>query len=257
MAQRGIQKLATILQIRARWMRYSLVDRLSPAPPTIRCPLCEIEERPALFRTLVAKDYFWGGRLVRHQCPGCDVIFGTRRMLSLSPQDLEAEYRDLYSVYDENDSTNLELAAFEHIHPKPGGRYLNFGSGRWSSALSVLRERGYDIVGFEPYSKADSTGQVITREQELRQLRFDGIMSNNLIEHMQDPVAALTMQAVLLKDQESCMVHSTSCYRYELEHSRFHLFFFVGRSVEVLARRAGLRVEETANPDVRRFLKTP
>jgi hypothetical protein len=176
-------------------------------------------------------------------------------MLSLSRQALDTEYRDLYSVYEENDSTTLEIAAFDYLNPRPNGRYLNFGSGRWSSALSLLRQRGYDIVGFEPYSRTDGQGKVITREEELRQLRFDGIMSNNLIEHLQDPVAALTMQAALLKDQDSCMVHATSCYRYELEHSRFHLFFFVGRSVEVLARRAGLRVEETGNPDARRFFR--
>jgi len=116
-----------------------------------------------------------------------------------------------------------------------------------------LREQGIDVVAFEPYMKMESSATVYTKEEELRDLRFDGIMSNNLIEHLQDPVSALTKQAKLLKDRESRMVHATACYRYEYEYSRFHLFFFVGRSVDAMAQRAGLRVEETDNPDVRRF----
>lgn len=255
MIRSGFDKLAVQLRIRARWLRYALAERLSEPPSTVICPLCKLEDRPGSFATRIAQDYFWGGRLVRRQCPGCDVIFGSSRMLSLSRQELDAEYRDLYSVYEENDSTALELAAFEYLGPRPGGRYLNFGSGRWSKAMSTLRDRGHDIVGYEPYSTVEGAGKVITREEDLRRLRFDGIMSNNLIEHLQDPVAALTLQAGLLEDQSSCMVHATSCYRYELEHSRFHLFFFVGRSVETLARRAGLRVEDTGHPDVRRYFR--
>jgi hypothetical protein len=253
MNRKDLEKGAIHLRMRARWLGYALAERLAGPPATLTCPICGSVERFARYPMLVARDYFGGGRLVRYQCPGCDVIFGTRRMLSLSAEELSREYHDIYATYEENDSTQLELKAFSYLRPRPGGRYLNFGAGRWSSALSILRQQGHDIVAYDPYIEMDTTGTVITREAELRELRFDGIMSNNLIEHLQDPVGTLTQQAALLKDRESCMVHATACYRYEFELSRLHLFFFVGRSVATLAQRAGLRVEETDDPDIRRF----
>jgi hypothetical protein len=253
MDRKEIERRAVNLRIRARWLLYAVADRLSDPPATLTCPICGSIERYARYPVLTVQDRFHGGRLVRHQCPACDVIFGTRRMLSLSAQEMSREYRDVYATYDEHDSTQLELHVFSYLRPRPGGRYLNFGAGRWSAALPQLRQQGYDIVAYEPYTTMASTATIITREEELRDQRFDGIMSNNLIEHLQDPVAALTQQAALLRDQESCMVHATACYRYAFEGSRLHLFFFVGRSVATLARRAGLRVEETDDPDVRRF----
>jgi hypothetical protein len=253
MDRKELAKYAIHLRMRARWLRHALADRLAAPPETLTCPICGLVERFARYPMLVARDYFGGGRLVRYQCPGCDVIFGTRRMLSLSAEELAREYHDVYATYEENDSTQLEIKAFSYLRPRPGGRYLNFGAGRWSSALSMLRQQGHDVVAYDPYIQLDATGTVITREADLRELRFDGIMSNNLIEHLQDPVGTLTKQAALLRDRESCMVHATACYRYEFELSRLHLFFFVGRSVATLAARAGLRVEETDDPDVRRF----
>ena len=253
MDRKELEQRAVRLRVKLRWLRYALLDWLAKPPATLSCPICLHEDRYPRFALLIAQDQFGGGKLVRHQCPRCDVIFGTQRMLSLPPEEMAIEYSDLYATYEEHESTERELAAFSYLGARPGGRYLNFGAGRWSAALSILREQGIDVVAFEPYMKMESSATVYTKEEELRDLRFDGIMSNNLIEHLQDPVSALTKQAKLLKDRESRMVHATACYRYEYEYSRFHLFFFVGRSVDAMAQRAGLRVEETDNPDVRRF----
>jgi hypothetical protein len=254
MIRQTLEKHATKLRVRARWLRYAADEWLTGPPSTLTCPICGTVELLTRYPVRVAHDYFGGGRLVRYQCPECDVIFGTRRMLALSPPELSQEYHDVYAAYEENDSTQLELKAFAYLRPRPSGRYLNFGAGRWSSALSILRQQGHDIVAYDPYVQMAGEATLITREEDLRRLRFDGIMSNNLIEHLQDPVAALTQQAALLKDRDACLVHATACYRYAFEGSRLHLFFFVGRSVATLARRAGLRVEETDDPDVRRFV---
>jgi hypothetical protein len=78
-------------------------------------------------------------------------------------------------------------------------------------------------------------------------------MSHNLLEHLVDPVAELRFMRSLLRDEHSRMVHATACFRYEIEYSRFHLFFFTGRSLEVIAARTGMRLEHTANPDVKVF----
>lgn len=247
-------RFAVRSRIRARWTAYALAGRFSPRPQQLRCPLCLVIGERDRFGLRCAKDMFCGGKLIRYQCQHCDVVFGTEQMLALSRAEIDREYRELYSIYEEGDATDAELAAFERLEPRTGGRYLNFGCGRWSSALTKLRGKGYDIVGFEPYSA--NTGMVehiITSYDRLQGMRFDGIMSNNLIEHLQNPVETFRMMRRLLNDKRSIMTHATECYRYAVEFSRFHLFFFLGRSAGVLAERAGLRVEETDSPDIRLF----
>lgn len=191
---------------------------------------------------------FGGGPLVRFECPGCGVIFGTERMLAMSPETLAEEYADLYRNYEEGETTALEVAAFEALRPREGGQYLNYGCGRWSKAIPQLRAAGHDVVGYEPYAAGPGGEFVLTRAEQLRGRRFDGIFTHNLIEHLQRPVEALQEMRELLRASGSAMVHSTACYEYRYEYSRFHLFFFTGSSVEVLARRAGLRLADADAP---------
>ena len=90
---------------------------------------------------------------------------------------------------------------------------------------------------------------VVTKLEHIKHLSFDGIFSNNLLEHLRHPVDDLRQMASLLKPG-SMMSHATPCFDYRFEFTRFHLFFFLGRSREVLAQRAGLEVvsfEEDGN----------
>jgi hypothetical protein len=75
------------------------------------------------------------------------------------------------------------------------------------------------------------------------QRRYDGIMTNNLIEHLTDPVDAFRLFRSLLSGPYSLMAHSTPCYEYSFEYTRFHLFFFTGSSIDVLCKKCGLNVE--------------
>jgi len=43
---------------------------------------------------------------------------------------------------------------------------------------------------------------------------------------------------------EGRMAHATPCFEYLYEYTRFHLFFFPGRSRFHLARNAGLKIDE-------------
>jgi hypothetical protein len=40
------------------------------------------------------------------------------------------------------------------------------------------------------------------------------------------------------------MSHATPCFEYRFEFTRFHLFFFLGRSRSLLARQAGLQIQD-------------
>jgi SAM-dependent methyltransferase len=160
-------------------------------------------------------------------------------MLSLSPLELDRDYRAHYSCYSEEDTSEAVLETFRHLDPRPGGRYLNYGCGLWSKAMMKIRAEGYDIVGFDPYVADPADPLPINDIGLLAKMRFDGIMSHNLLEHLVDPRSSLAFMSSLLAEN-GVMAHSTECFEYRHEYSRFHLFFFTGRSLDVLSKNSGL-----------------
>ena len=71
--------------------------------------------------------------------------------------------------------------------------------------------------------------------------KFDGIFSNNVLEHFPQPLESF-------QDMRSClrpggaMAHATPCYEWSYAHTRFHVFFPLGRSAAALAQRSGFHV---------------
>lgn len=225
-------------QIAAKW---ELIHRLNAAQPeadSLTCALCGHTAPLDAFATFDTECIFGGGHLHRHQCPECDVIFGSQLMLALDAAALSREYEWHYQVFTEGDSTEQEIRAFHALQPRRDGTYLNWGAGAWSSSVARLREDGWNIVGYEPHDSAAVPGMVRSWA-ELSQMQFDGILSNNLLEHLRQPVADLKTMASLLKPG-GLMSHATPCFEYRFEFTRFHLFFFLGRSRRWLVEQAGL-----------------
>jgi 2-polyprenyl-3-methyl-5-hydroxy-6-metoxy-1,4-benzoquinol methylase len=73
--------------------------------------------------------------------------------------------------------------------------------------------------------------------------RFDGIFSNNVIEHFRDPQRQFKEFHAILKPG-GVMAHSSPCYKYAYAFTRFHTLFLLGRSTNVLAERTGFHVIE-------------
>jgi len=193
-----------------------------------------------------------GGRLVRHECPNCGLIFGPQTMLALDPELLELEYRLLYQVHAEGDSSPAIIRSFRLLEPRKDGIYLDYGcGGEWSKALSILRQEGWNILGFDPHVNK-RTDTVLNSVDDLKDKRFDGIITNNVLEHFQDPIAEnLFLNSILNKD--GAVIHTTPCFDYRYEFTHYHLFFFTGRSAEFLARRSNMRIDrwvrDSDNPD--------
>lgn len=205
-----------------------------------RCPLCGHEASREHFPVYRAQCIFGGGRLVRFQCPECDLIFGPDKMFRLSAEELTQEYEWHYRVYSEGDSSDQEMRAFFSLNPSRSGVYLNYGAGAWSRTMTLLRDEGWRIHAFEPHGSALSgDSDVIASKAALGGMKFDGLFSNNLLEHLRDPVGELRFMAGLLKPG-AAMAHATPCFRYAYEYTRFHLHFYLGRSRELLMNRAGL-----------------
>jgi hypothetical protein len=185
---------------------------------------------------------FGGGKLVRYECPVCNVIFGTEEMINMSTEDLGNEYLKLYARgHKESDATARELNTLKFLKPTQAGTYLNWGAGK--STLNTATK--VKIFNYDPYIESSKTN--ISDKSKLQ--TYDGIMSCNFLEHLQDPVGALTDMARHLTPR-GVMAHSTPCYRYEYEYTKFHLYFFLGKSVNIMSDRAGLKAIRTGNPDV-------
>lgn len=188
--------------------------------------------------------YFGGGRLERYVCPDCDCVFGPQKYLDLDEAFVGRDYKVLYSRYSEGDSTENELRAFRSLNAEKGGRYLDWGAGGgWNRTLQTLKAEDWDVIAHEPNADgavADSGAPVwdgVTGG-------FDGIFSNNVIEHFRDPVTQFRSFHELLKPGAK-MAHASPCYDYAFAFTRFHSVFLLGRSPFVLAERTGFKVVDS------------
>ena len=164
-------------------------------------------------------------------------------MYAISTEDFNNDYEQHYMVYSEGDTTEDEIATFFHLKPQIGKKYLNYGcGGSWSKSIETLRNQGYDIYGYEPYAATSDYDYIITDRKELVKHRFDGIMTNNLIEHLKSPVDELMFMKGLLLDKDSLMAHSTGCFEYLYPYTRFHVCFPTGNSAQVLFGRVGMKI---------------
>lgn len=230
-------------QIAQKW---GLIDHLSNVYSSDyeerrKCPLCGMEEEHSKFSELVSHCIFGGGRLVRHACCHCGVVFGPDKMFRMSPEELSQEYELHYEVHQEGDSTDQELKAFYALKPSKDGIYLNYGAGSWSRSIEILRNEGWNIWAFEPHgSAAAGSDFVITSPDQLQRQKFDGVFSNNVLEHFRYPDIEIKKLSKLLKPNGR-MAHATPCFEYLYEYTRFHLFFFCGKSREILFEKSGVR----------------
>ena len=223
--------------VRPRWEAINFLEECILPHYEPKCILCRHSGKKEEFKIKEAQCIFGGGRLERYECPSCGCIFGPRKIVELLPVLLAQDYKDLYSVYSESDSSENEIRAFRMLSPKKNGIYLNYGSGAWSKSASVLQSEGYKVFTFDSFCEGDHPNMLTLNEVKSR--KFDGIYSNNVIEHFQDPVADFQFLRSLLK-RGAAMSHSTACYEYLYEYTRFHTVFYTGNSVKYLGSKARL-----------------
>lgn len=83
---------------------------------------------------------------------------------------------------------------------------------------------------------------------ELERFKFDGVFSNNVLEHLRYPVNTLQRLAKYLS-LGGRMALATPCFEYLYEYTRFHLFFYLGRSRELLVKKAHLNLDNYVRDD--------
>ena len=229
-------------QISIKW---DLVDQIEKANNATEiaemiCPLCNYSGIYEQFSVFMTQCIFGGGQLKRFQCPECDVIFGANKMLALNAKELSQDYDSHYKVYQEGDTTDAEIRAFYLLKPKKSGIYLNYGAGALLKSVQILRSQGWNVFAYEPCSHPTCQHDYLIRNKvDLIKFKFDGIFSNNVLEHIRQPIEEFEFMKSILKPN-SKMSHATPCYEYLYEFTRFHLFFYLGRSKNLLAKKTGL-----------------
>lgn len=201
----------------------------------MKCPICDYEGD---FDEIKTYDQFNNNNeLIRHKCTNCELIFGSEEMLKLPKEELSKQYVELYKNYSECDTTNIQVGIFNKCFSKPG-KYLNIGSGKINLAKHLPN---IDLYEYDPHIEKLHDKSINLIDEVIKIGPFDGIFTHNVIEHYQNPIDELIFHSSLLKN-DGMIVHSTICYNYECVNTRFHLFFYLGKSVEYLANKAGLKL---------------
>jgi SAM-dependent methyltransferase len=173
---------------KAFWRAIDIAYESSLPHRSIKCIVCEKEGHRTDFEVLTDKCIFGGGVLERYRCPTCDCIFGPLKYLDADEDFVSRDYELLYTNYSESDSTENEIRTFGSLGPKSGALYLDWGcGGEWSKTIATLRAQGHDVWGYEPTIGA-TAGFVVKNRDEIS-AKFDGIFSNNVIEHFRNPIA--------------------------------------------------------------------
>jgi hypothetical protein len=234
------QRFLQDVMVRTFWAAMDRLDESTLPRRRMICPICDRAEVREALETRVDRCRFGGGRLERYVCPGCGCVYGPAKYLDLDVDLINADYSLLYTDYAEADSTESEIRAFHSLHPRTGGLYLDWGCGHWSRTIPKLRAEGYDVWGYDPTGMPENSAFIVSKRDQIS-ARFEGIFSNNVIEHMLRPVEEFRYFHSILAPGAR-MAHATPCYRYDYAFSRFHVIFLTGDSPHVLAERSGFRI---------------
>ena len=127
----------------------------------------------------------------------------------------------------ETTGTKYEFDDLLALNPSIDGVYLNWGAGV-STTSEKVKKLGYKLFNYDPF--VNGLSNYISIDQ-INEMKFDGIISHNVLEHFRDPISELKLMKSLLKPNGS-MIHSTGCYKYLFEYTKYHLFFFKNKFKE-------------------------
>lgn len=221
---------------------------------TVECVICGCVSDYSKVQKKISMCAFAGGVLERYVCPKCGAIFGPVKFRNQSNEEYKDDYIVHYLGFDETDCTKDEKKAFYMLNPKKEGVYLNYGCGKWAETIKELREEGYNVYGYEPFAVDEESEFIITDVNILKQMRFDGIFSHDLLEHLLNPVDEILFMKSLLLTSDGLMAHATACYEYKFEYTRFHTCFYTGDSVRELCKKTGLKILNYDEDEYRNFM---
>lgn len=138
--------------------------------------------------------------------------------------------------------------------PSKPGRLLDVGTGR-GDFLAVMRARGWEVEGVEPWGAGDNPHELQIRHSPFPDLaggwegeRYDVISAWAVFEHLHDPLAAFRECARLLRPGGRLVVQVPNLRSLRGRFGRTedvprHVYFFSPDPLAAYGRRVGLTLE--------------
>lgn len=211
-----------------------------PSPINLTCVICEYSDLNKNFKKLYCNDIFNAGTLIRHKCPNCGLIFGDLRFLSLSEEEINNDYEDVYSYFVEANCVPGILYNLNSldIFKNKNLSYLDYACGI-GSMIPVLKNLGYNIYGYDKHVKSQNVLNNIDN------MKFDVIYANNFIEHVINPIADIQNILLHLNDNGYIIMMSDCFDEYKIEFTHYHLYFYTGDSLNILCDKLNLDIIES------------
>ena len=196
------------------------------------CPVC-LGRSAQLFASVGDHDYL--------RCAECEATFLDRGQLP-APEREFAEYR-----LHRNDVDDPGYRAFlgqladpllARLDPYSSG--LDYGCGPGPALAGILRDAGHRVALYDPFFQPD-TGVL--------DARYDFITCAEVVEHFHQPGREFARLSALLKPGgwlgiQTCFQTADAAFaRWNYRRDPTHVVFYRERSLEVIARRHGLRCE--------------
>ena len=221
------------------------------------CPLCGLHSTSVVYPE--SRDYITRKRFQVLDCSKCLVAW-----TSPVPTDLDAHYPRYYRRYNPLVIATLTFFYKRRIarwcrRVKRAGSALEFGCGA-GFMLDALRGYGWKVAGTERTEEMARFAQeqlgitVYVESQSGIPIgeKFDLVVMFQVLEHLEEPLAQLSRAADLLSDGGSVVVGVPNFASWQSKYGKSnwlhldvprHLVHFGPASIDVAAKKAGLRVQ--------------
>lgn len=198
-------------------------------------------------------------------CRSCGLVWtdprpGTEATRKFYVDDYRLQYKQTYRPKLKHAYREIHraLQRFQRIEPllRQGMKVLDVGAGGGFFPYTV-RHRGYDVVGIEPnrgyarYAVEELQLEVMAgflQDQEFTDESFDIITLNHVLEHLEDPAAALLRLLRWNKSGGFLNVEVPNVEAtYHAPGHKFHLahlYTFNPENLQMLGRKAGYLVQD-------------
>ena len=229
-----ISKPAGKERLIARWEKL----KNQPDINLLKCKVCEHSSSIKKYKKLTVRDRFEAGRLVRYQCPNCEVIFGDLRFLGLPSEEIDKDYEDVHVIFSETDTSEGRVIMFNKFELDKSLEYLDYACGAFPDTLNKLNNQGWTTYGYDKHVTVPHSRFLSNIDNRT----FDVVYTNNYIEHLIDPI----------KDFDDILKHvkpggklimASPCweFRYCYDISHHHTFFFSEKSLKVLEKKLNIK----------------
>jgi hypothetical protein len=211
----------------------------------LSCVICNYTDLNENFEKLYSEDIFFAGRLERHKCPQCNLIFGDLRFINLSEEERNNDREDTNSYFEDGDY-NINFILHNiipmDIFQNKNLSYLDYTCG-FGKVIPFLKNEGYNICGYEKNIKGPN---IIN---DIENMKFDIIYSYNYIETVINPIEDIQKMLNHLNSNGFIIIISDCLDEHIVDISHFKNYFYKGTSFNILCDKLNLTIVDRKNID--------